>query len=130
MSGLNFGPERRALRWWFVEVPVVVRRGPAVVRRGSGGGPARPGGGPARFRWWSGEVPVVVRRSPVVVRRGSGGGPARLLRWSGGGRGGASSLAPSPLASCLDPSLVKNEGSIYRFSGVAWSVNRCEIRGK
>ncbi|PKU72609.1 hypothetical protein MA16_Dca010179 [Dendrobium catenatum] len=60
-----------------------------VVRRSSDGCPTK-------FRRWSDEVPAMVRRS------------------SGGNRGRASSFS-----SCLDPPFVKNEGSIYSFSGVA-----------
>ncbi|PKU78206.1 hypothetical protein MA16_Dca012326 [Dendrobium catenatum] len=110
-------------RDWTSGLKVVVWRGSAVVRRGSCGDPAvvRRGfcGGPAVVRRGS----VVVRRGSVVVRRGS----VVVRRWSGGCRGGAPSFSSSSLlffSLLLRCSLVKNEGSIYRFSGVAWSVNR------
>ncbi|KAI0518756.1 hypothetical protein KFK09_006192 [Dendrobium nobile] len=104
-SGLqqDVGIERRTLRQWCNETP-------------------------ARLRWWSGEVPAVVRRGscgcPAVVRRDFCGGSAVVRRPS------RRSFLLLFLLLLLGSPLMRNEGSIYRFSGVAWSVNRCEIRGE
>ncbi|PKU87317.1 hypothetical protein MA16_Dca023514 [Dendrobium catenatum] len=66
-------------------------------------------GGPARLKRWSDEA-------PAVVRRGSCGGPTRFQRWS---RRSFFLLLLLLFSSCFAPPFVKNEGSIYRFSGVA-----------
>ncbi|KAL0914964.1 hypothetical protein M5K25_015358 [Dendrobium thyrsiflorum] len=90
-------------------------------RRASGGGPTERralGGGPVEL--WR----------QAVVRRNSGvgwwssGGLAELRRWSRRSKEARaiSNLSLSSLG--LGPLLKEKRGSIYRFSRVAWFVNR------
>ncbi|KAL0908525.1 hypothetical protein M5K25_023021 [Dendrobium thyrsiflorum] len=109
----NVGPSggfpagRRAFRWWSGRtsgLQVVVRHNVRPL----GGGP----GGRRAFRWWS------------------GGGSAKLRLWSRRSKGARAisdlSLDPFKLSSIFK----ENGGSIYKFSRVAWLVNRWEIKGK
>ncbi|KAL0910029.1 hypothetical protein M5K25_020956 [Dendrobium thyrsiflorum] len=64
----------------------------------------------------------------AVVRRALGGGPAALWRWSRSKEERAiSDLSLDSFR--LGPLFKEKWGSIYRFSRVAWLVNRWEIKG-
>ncbi|KAL0926156.1 hypothetical protein M5K25_004549 [Dendrobium thyrsiflorum] len=118
------------VRWWFGRTSA--SGGGQAERRASGGGPAEhraSDGGPAERRA-SGGGPAEPRAlgGGPAERRALGSGPAVVRQNSDGGRGGArrqerssiSLLIPSGLGSPYK----RNGGSIYRFSRVAWLVNR------